>query len=200
MRLFLLPTLTPILMMASLFAFAGQPASALREDPEVVVTDINAKANAIRVKGKYGSGMIRVGPKTWIAKDDDEAKFADLRVEQRLRVRFIQGPQGSQAVTLEVLPEKGFVAGRPVYAVREYREVIVSGINAKTKAIGFQLPRPSGGYQYLRVSPKTRIIKDDQEGTFADLRVGQRLHVWFIARGGQAVMLEVCRTSADERT
>jgi hypothetical protein len=80
-------------------------------------------------------------------------------------------------------------ADQPVYAVREYPEVTITGINAETKAIGVRLP--GGGGQDLRVSPKTWIIKDGEEATFADLAVGQRLRVRYIPRGAQAVTLEI---------
>jgi hypothetical protein len=81
-------------------------------------------------------------------------------------------------------------AGRPVYAVREYPEVTITGINSNTKRISVKLPR-RGGSHSLQVGPKTWIIKDGDEASFADLRVGQRLRVRYIPRGGQAVTLEV---------
>jgi hypothetical protein len=80
--------------------------------------------------------------------------------------------------------------GRPVYSVRSYPEVTITGVNAKTKRINVQLASKGGG-QILNVGPKTWIVKDDEEATFADLRVGQRLRVWYIPRGAQAVALEV---------
>ena len=81
-------------------------------------------------------------------------------------------------------------AAQPVYAVREHPEVTITGINAETKRITVELPG-DGGAQALRVVSKTWIIKDGDEASFADLRVGQRLHVWLIPRGAQAVALEV---------
>jgi hypothetical protein len=93
------------------------------------------------------------------------------------------------------------LAARPVYAVREYPEVVISGINAQTKAIGFSTP--GGGFQDVRVGPKTWIIKDNDEATFEDLRVGQRVHVWFMARAAQAVVVEVLpatRKEAEKRS
>jgi hypothetical protein len=80
-------------------------------------------------------------------------------------------------------------AGRPVYAVREHAEVAIASINAKSRTISVKLPK--GGSQSLRVSPKTWIIKDDDEASFNDLKVGQLLRVRYIPRGGQAVTLEV---------
>ncbi len=81
-------------------------------------------------------------------------------------------------------------AGRPVYAVRSHPEVTITGINAKTKRINVQLAN-RGGSQSLSVGPRTWIMKDDEEASFADLRVGQRLRVWYIPRGALAVALEV---------
>jgi hypothetical protein len=57
-------------------------------------------------------------------------------------------------------------ATQPVYAVREYPEVTIAAINAETKKIIVSLPE--GGGRAFNVSPKTWIIKDDDEATFAD--------------------------------
>jgi hypothetical protein len=99
--------LPPLLILASFSSFAGRPVYAVREYPEVTITGINAETKSITVRLPKGGGSqsLRVGPKTWIIKDDEEAAFADLRVGQRLRVRYI--PRGGLAVTLEVLPTKG---------------------------------------------------------------------------------------------
>jgi hypothetical protein len=85
---------------------AGRPVYAVREYPDVEITSINTKTKrlSVRLPGR-GSHSLSVGPKTWIIKDNEEASFADLRVGQRLRIRYI--PRGGQAVTLEVLPSKG---------------------------------------------------------------------------------------------
>ena len=80
-------------------------------------------------------------------------------------------------------------AGRPVYAVLEYKDVPISSIDEKTKSIILKLP--NGGTHRLVVSAKTWIIKDGDEASFGDLRVGQRLHVRYIPRFTQAVTLEV---------
>jgi hypothetical protein len=80
-------------------------------------------------------------------------------------------------------------AARPVYDVREYPDVVITGINARTRAISF--PTPDGGSQALRLGPKTWIIRDNEEATFRDLQIGQHIHVWFIPRGAQAVVVEV---------
>jgi hypothetical protein len=78
--------------------------------------------------------------------------------------------------------------GRPDYAVRSHPEVTITGINTKTKRVSVKI---KGGSQSLSVGPKTWIMKDDEEASFADLRVGQRLRVWYIPRGALAVALEV---------
>ena len=84
-------------------ATAGRPIYAVLEYKDVTITSINNKAKTIQLKlPKDGSTGLAVGPKTWILKDGDEASFEDLRVGQRLNVRYI--PRTSQAVTLEVLP------------------------------------------------------------------------------------------------
>ena len=43
-------------------------------------------------------------------------------------------------------------AARPVYTVREYPEVTITGINANTKRISVTLPQ--GGSQSLSIGPK----------------------------------------------
>jgi hypothetical protein len=80
-------------------------------------------------------------------------------------------------------------ADQPVYAIREYPQITIATINAETKRIGVELP--NGGSQDLGIGPKTWIIKDGGEASFADLRVGQRLRVRYIPRSAQAVTLEV---------
>jgi hypothetical protein len=77
---------------------------------------------------------------------------------------------------------------RLVYAVRE-EEFIARDIRPKTNTIQYDLPY--GGWGIIHVSPKTWYIKDNEEATFEDLRVGQRLHVWMIPRGSQAVIVEI---------
>lgn len=86
------------------------------------------------------------------------------------------------------------IGARPVYAVREYVDAPIVGINPQTQRVSVALPK--GGYQSLSVGAKTWIIRDDEEAQFADLRMGQRLHVWYIPRGGQAVVLEILRSEA----
>jgi hypothetical protein len=79
-------------------------------------------------------------------------------------------------------------AGQPIYAVREYPDVTITGINNKTKTITVTL---TNGSQALRIGPKTWIIGDNKEASLADLRVGQHLRVRYIPRGAQAVTLEM---------
>jgi hypothetical protein len=81
-------------------------------------------------------------------------------------------------------------AGRPVYTVQSHPEVTVTGINAKAKRITVQVAG-KGFSQILNVGPKTWVMKDNEEAAFADVRVGQRLRVWYIPRGALAVALEV---------
>jgi hypothetical protein len=78
-------------------------------------------------------------------------------------------------------------AGRPVYAVVEEKDVTITNITAKS----ILLKSPKGGTYRLGVGPKAWIIKDGDEGSFEDLRVGQRLHVRYIPRTSQAVTVEV---------
>jgi hypothetical protein len=80
-------------------------------------------------------------------------------------------------------------AGQPVYAIREHPDVTITLVNTTNKHIIVSLPK--GGSQVLNVGPKTWIIKDNDPGTFADLQVGQHLHVWYIPRAAQGVVLEV---------
>lgn len=100
-------TLLALVAVAAKPAQAGRPVYAVLEHKDVTITSINTKAKSILFKlpGKDGTHGLSVVPKTWILKDGDEASFADLRVGQRLQVRYI--PRTSQAVTLEVLPSKG---------------------------------------------------------------------------------------------
>jgi hypothetical protein len=79
---------------------------------------------------------------------------------------------------------------RPVYTVIEYPEVTITGINANTRRVSVKIPM---GWQALSVGPKTWLIKDNEEATFEDLRVGQRVRVHLIPRGAQAVAIEVLR-------
>jgi hypothetical protein len=83
-------------------------------------------------------------------------------------------------------------AGRPVYTVREYLDVPIVSINVKTRRFSVPMPK-NPGVQALSVSPKTWILKDNEEASFADLRVGQRVRVHFIPRGGQALAVEMLR-------
>jgi hypothetical protein len=106
------PLLTPLLFLTALAASAGRPVYSVREYPDVTVTGINAQTKSVTVQlPKGGSQSLRVGPKTWFVKDDEEAAFADLRLGQRLRVHYI--PRGGQAVALEVLPPKGKKSREP---------------------------------------------------------------------------------------
>jgi hypothetical protein len=96
----------PALCLGVLFSPSGRPVYSVQAHPEVTITGINAKDKRItaKVAGKEFVQVLNVGPKTWIAKDNEEASFANLRVGQRLRVWYI--PRGSLAVALEVLPPK----------------------------------------------------------------------------------------------
>ncbi|MFO0969970.1 MAG: hypothetical protein U0793_30835 [Gemmataceae bacterium] len=87
-------------------------------------------------------------------------------------------------------------AGRPVYAVLEQKDVTITTINEKAKRVLVTLPK--GGSLSLAVGPKTWIIKDGDEASFDDLRVGQRLHVRYIPRTSQAVTLEVAPPKAEK--
>src|SRR4051812_14964493 len=73
--------------------------------------------------------------------------------------------------------------GQPVYKVGNYKDVPITSINAQTKRFG--ITPPFGGGQSMGTSPKTWFLKDNQEATFTDLKVGQRVSVWFIPRGAQ---------------
>jgi hypothetical protein len=81
------------------------------------------------------------------------------------------------------------IGARPVYAVREYADVPITSINAQAQR--FSVAVPTGGRQALSVSAKTWLMQNNEEAKFEDLRVGQRVHVWFIPRGGQAVAMEI---------
>src|SRR3954452_18841149 len=99
--------------------------------------------------------------------------------------------------TLWLLPLLAFAAGaaapsqpgQPAYAVLEYREGTIATIDDKAKSLLLKLPK--GGTHRLAVVAKTWIINDGAEGSFKDLRVGQRLQVRYIPRTSQAVTLEV---------
>jgi len=67
-------------------------------------------------------------------------------------------------------------------------EIVAREVRPETKTIVFGAPH---GSWVLRISPRTWIFKDGEEATFADLRDGQRLHVWFTPRGSNAVIIEV---------
>jgi hypothetical protein len=81
------------------------------------------------------------------------------------------------------------IGAGPVYAVREHADVPITNINSQTRR--FFVAFPTGGGQALSVSAKTWLMQDNEEAKFEDLRVGQRVHVWFIPRGGQAVAIEI---------
>jgi hypothetical protein len=81
------------------------------------------------------------------------------------------------------------IAAQPVYAVREYADVVIDSIYAKQMRITIRIAQ--SGTQTLSLGPKTWIIKDNNEGKFENLEVGQHLHVWQISRGGQAIAVEI---------
>ncbi len=80
-------------------------------------------------------------------------------------------------------------AARPIYKVVELPEVTITRINTTTKMILVTLP--NGGTGTLSVGPKTWFIKDNDEATFEELKVGQRVRVHHIPRTTQAVAIEV---------
>src|SRR5262245_60163634 len=88
-------------------------------------------------------------------------------------------------------------AARPVYAIRELQEVTIYRIFTppKSKHLGERLfvhvKLPNGDKRMVIAVGKTWIIKDNDPGSFADLRVGERLRVRYIPRGALAVTLEV---------
>jgi hypothetical protein len=94
------------------------------------------------------------------------------------------------------------IAAQPVYAVHEYPDVAIIGVMSNprvinTRAIKVQIPNTQGGALYLKVSPKTWIIKNNAEAAFADLKTGQHVRVRYIPRGGLAVTLEVLSESRE---
>ncbi len=101
----------------------------------------------------------------------------------------------SAAVVALLLIAHTGLAGRPVYTVREHLDVRIVLLNTKTKSFTVQMPKNLGS-QSLSVGPKTWIMKDNEEASFADLRIGQRVRVHYIPRGAQAVAVEVLRPKA----
>ncbi len=81
-------------------------------------------------------------------------------------------------------------ADRPVYAVRDYDDVLITRLYVNNQGIIVELPK-DGGFHVLHAGPKTWFIKNGDEASFSDLRVGQHVHIRFIPRGGQAVTVEV---------
>jgi hypothetical protein len=80
-----------------------------------------------------------------------------------------------------------------VYGGMMDREVVLRDVRPATKTIQFDLAHL---HESLYVGPRTWIFKDHEEATFADLHDGQRVHVWYVPLGGQAVVIEVLpRTS-----
>ena len=100
--------------------------------------------------------------------------------------------------TFVVLLSLAPIGNQPVYAVREYADVTIVGINPETQRLSVTVP--TGGSQSLTVSTRTWIIQQNGEGTFASLHVRQHLHVWFIPRGGQAAILEILPTKSTNNT
>ncbi len=80
-------------------------------------------------------------------------------------------------------------SARPIYTVKEFPEVRVASINKETQRISVELI--DGGSQSLSIGPKTWLIKDNEEASFSDLKVGQNVRVHFIPRGSQAVAVEI---------
>jgi len=81
---------------------------------------------------------------------------------------------------------------QPIYAVREYPEITIISVYAeRRKSITVSLRK--GGTHTLQIGPKTWIIKDNNPGTFEDLQAGQRVRVWYIPRGSQAVIIHILR-------
>jgi hypothetical protein len=71
--------------------------------------------------------------------------------------------------------------------VREM-EIVARAVRPQTKSIAYDLPHGSGS---LYVGPRTWIFGGGEQIPFADLRQGQRLHVWYVPRGAQAVIVQV---------
>src|SRR4051812_45787008 len=85
-------------------------------------------------------------------------------------------------------------AGRPVYAVLEEKDATIAGITGKS----LLLKGAKGGSQRLSVGAKTWVIKDGDEGTIEDLRVGQRVNVRYIPRTSAVVTVEVLPTKSEK--
>jgi hypothetical protein len=102
------------------------------------------------------------------------------------------------AVLMVSLPPPG--PGLPLpYVVGEYPDVAISYLSPERRTIVVNTPK--GGSHTLGVGPKTWIFKADGEpGTFTDLRVGQRIRVRFIIRGGEVVTVDVLPPKAKKAT
>jgi hypothetical protein len=89
--------------------------------------------------------MVVAGQKTWIIKGKDPGSLADLRVGQRLRVRYI--PRGALAVTLEILPSKGTPSqpGEKKVQLAEKRDKTVRLSIPAGGAVHFYTKQPNDG-------------------------------------------------------
>jgi hypothetical protein len=68
-------------------------------------------------------------------------------------------------------------------------EIVARDVRTKTMSINFAMDHGGGGVFF--VGSKTWIFRDNEETTFATLRSGQRLRVWYVPRGAKAVIIEV---------
>jgi hypothetical protein len=81
------------------------------------------------------------------------------------------------------------MAAQPVFTLRELPDVELVRIHRNGKVIDVRGPR--GDKTTLGVSPKTWILKAEEEGSYADLQIGQRLRVNVIPRAMRAVAVQI---------